>query len=160
GNAINFVECRNLRHPLSRPEIRTQTYAEPHIALGSFTWLTVGCTSIERSLVPTPTTRHGSIGCFDRARPLPNVAGHVVDAERAARSGMRADFVGTERERIAPVCHIDVGVIGRQRLTPGEDPCVCATRGALPFVFVAQARTREPLRAIQPHRISGGVVER
>src|SRR5262245_20182606 len=108
-----------------------------YITLGQFATLAIHATRVEISIVPAATPRDRCIRGLDRAGPLPDVAGHVVGADRAARGRVRADLVGAERERVASVGRVEVRVIGRQCLAAGERARVGSARGALPFVLVA-----------------------
>src|SRR3954463_15770182 len=45
------------------------------------------------ALVPGSTANQSLVRVGAGDHPLPNVAGHVVDAERAPRKGMRSDLV-------------------------------------------------------------------
>src|SRR5437868_12664131 len=92
----------------------THAYSDKHVTLGRLAELAVHAARAELCVVPAAATRDRRIRGLDRARPLPGVTSHVVSADRATRGWMRANLVGTERERIASVGHGDVRVIGQK----------------------------------------------
>ncbi len=83
--------------------------------------------------------------------PLPDIASHVVDAERAGANGVTPDPGGiahTGRAAADPVIGVEaIGVI-----PPGVFAFICAAGGLLPLRFGRQARAA-PLFAIRDRHI-------
>src|ERR1044071_8597350 len=77
------------------------SHAEVDMALGRLPGLAVRAVRVEVRVIPTAAAVDWPFCAFDRPPPPPAVAGNVVDAERAAPRRVRADLVGTERERAA-----------------------------------------------------------
>src|SRR5256885_1454116 len=127
-----------------------ETYSDRGVVHRRLGVLAVHAARGELTGVPAAAADHGLAGSLDRTDQLPHVPRHVVDAHRAARARMCANLVGAERERLAPVGDIDVGVVGCERGTRWKSPAVGAARGALPLVLVAQPRTGQALGAIEP----------
>src|SRR5262245_42503924 len=93
------------------PRRRANAQPDEHVALRRFAVLAIDAARAEHGVVPATAARDRLVDGLDRARPFPDIAGHVVGAHRAARRGMRADLVGAERERVAAIGHVDVGVV-------------------------------------------------
>src|SRR5437867_982987 len=123
----------SLPNPSRDTSARCSAYAhsDMDMALRRLAVLAIHAARAELVVVPAAAARDRLIRSLHRARPLPDVAGHVVGAERAARRGMRADLIGTERQRVAPVGHVDVGIVGRERAPARKHARIGAAGGAL-----------------------------
>src|SRR5262245_22500836 len=62
--------------------------SDEHVTLVGLGGRAVDAAGAERTIIPTATSSDGRSGSLDRARPLPDVAGHVVGPDRATRGGM------------------------------------------------------------------------
>src|SRR3954471_1105746 len=82
------------------PWRRAEPHSDQRSAQGRLAVLAVHAAGAELTLVPAAAAEGRCVRSMDRADPLPYIAGHVVGADRAARRRMRADLVGTERERL------------------------------------------------------------
>src|SRR5690242_20005972 len=86
-------------------------------------------------------------------RPLPRIAGHVVDVEWAPRDGMRADLVRSRPEHFLAIALAVVGILRRDEIAMRKLARVRPFGRALPFQLAAKARARQTARGAQPRYV-------
>src|SRR5262249_45596540 len=121
-----------------------------HIAQGGFAKRAIHGARVDLGVIPAAAARNRRTLGLDRARPLPDVAGDIIGADRALRRRVRANLVEAEPEWVAAVGRVDVGVVRTQRAAAGEYAAIGPTRRAFPFVLVAQPRAPDPPGAVEP----------
>src|SRR4029078_13308951 len=90
-----------------------------------------------------------------RDREFEDVAHQIVDAEWAARCGVRPDDIGAVRRIDAAIRQVEVRVARRDRIANGKQTVVSSARGALPLELGTEAGAPPPAAPRPPHPTTG-----